>query len=158
LNEDATMKEIKDAYRKLALRYHPDKNVSKKDEEKFKIITEAYQILRTGYDNSLKCKKSTDPCYKEKVFASNPYCSKLGLEKILDEWTRWARYAGKTHRDIYKYEKGLCKYYGKILYTAALFFLSHVTQICHVPPVLSAFVRKSFLEKGIRNFKSKLHF
>src|SRR3954453_8325054 len=39
--------EIKKAYRKLAMTYHPDRNGgSKEAEEKFKEITEAYDVLR----------------------------------------------------------------------------------------------------------------
>ncbi len=39
--------EIKKAYRKLAMTYHPDRNGGSKDaEEKFKAITEAYDVLR----------------------------------------------------------------------------------------------------------------
>jgi molecular chaperone DnaJ len=39
--------EIKQAYRRLAMQYHPDKNGgSKEAEEKFKEITEAYDVLR----------------------------------------------------------------------------------------------------------------
>src|SRR3954463_236293 len=39
--------EIKKAYRKLAMAYHPDRNGgSKEAEEKFKAITEAYDVLR----------------------------------------------------------------------------------------------------------------
>ena len=39
--------DIKKAYRKLAMQYHPDRNNGSKDaEEKFKAITEAYDVLR----------------------------------------------------------------------------------------------------------------
>ncbi|MDE3151179.1 MAG: molecular chaperone DnaJ [Gemmatimonadota bacterium] len=39
--------EIKKAYRRLAMKYHPDRNAGSKDaEEQFKSITEAYDVLR----------------------------------------------------------------------------------------------------------------
>src|SRR6476646_7730310 len=39
--------DIKKAYRKLAMTYHPDRNAGAKEaEEKFKEITEAYDVLR----------------------------------------------------------------------------------------------------------------
>lgn len=44
---DASTEEIKKAYRKLALKYHPDRNEGSKDAEAmFKEVTEAYEVLR----------------------------------------------------------------------------------------------------------------
>jgi molecular chaperone DnaJ len=44
---NASLDEIKKAYRQMALRYHPDRNPNDKDaEEKFKEAAEAYEILR----------------------------------------------------------------------------------------------------------------
>jgi molecular chaperone DnaJ len=47
VSKEATKDEIKKAYRKQALKYHPDKNPGdKKSEEKFKEAAEAYEVLR----------------------------------------------------------------------------------------------------------------
>ncbi len=45
VSKTASQQEIKSAYRKLALQYHPDKNKSKEAEEKFKEVTKAYEVL-----------------------------------------------------------------------------------------------------------------
>jgi molecular chaperone DnaJ len=56
VSRSASEEEIKKAYRKLALQYHPDRNPGdKQSEEKFKEVSEAYQILsdaekRAKYD------------------------------------------------------------------------------------------------------------
>ena len=47
LNKNASSSDIKKAYRKMAIKWHPDKNQNnkKKAEETFKKISEAYQVL-----------------------------------------------------------------------------------------------------------------
>ncbi|MGC9071003.1 MAG: DnaJ C-terminal domain-containing protein [Elusimicrobiales bacterium] len=46
VSRDATQDEIKSAFRKLAMKYHPDKNPGNKEAEaKFKEINEAYEVL-----------------------------------------------------------------------------------------------------------------
>ncbi|WEL22901.1 molecular chaperone DnaJ [Candidatus Nanohalovita haloferacivicina] len=45
VSEDASQDEIKKAYRKKAKKYHPDSNSDTADEEKFKKINKAYDVL-----------------------------------------------------------------------------------------------------------------
>jgi len=70
VNETATQDEIKKAYRKKAIEYHPDKGGS---EEQFKKISEAYDNLgdenkRRDYDN-----KKNNPFANFGGFGGNPF-------------------------------------------------------------------------------------
>jgi len=55
VSRDASQDEIKRAYRKLSKKYHPDLNKAPDAEQKFKDISEAYEVLgdadkRAQYD------------------------------------------------------------------------------------------------------------
>lgn len=60
VEEDATDAQVRSAYRKLAIKFHPDKNPGNKQaEERFKELSQAYEVLsdakrREQYDQRLK--------------------------------------------------------------------------------------------------------
>lgn len=63
LKHDATEKDIKTAYRRLARKYHPDLNKEPDAEEKFKELGEAYDVLRDP-----EKRKTYDAYMREGVF------------------------------------------------------------------------------------------
>merc|ERR1711953_1275415 len=64
LPRTAGAEQIKKAYRKLALKFHPDKNKAEDAEERFKQIGEAYEVLsdedkKAAYEASLLSERSS---------------------------------------------------------------------------------------------------
>ena len=59
IQKGASDEEIKKAFRKMAMKYHPDRNPDDKSaEEKFKEVNEAYAVL-----SDPEKKKLLSPCY-----------------------------------------------------------------------------------------------
>jgi curved DNA-binding protein len=90
VGEKATEGEIKKAYRKLALKYHPDKaKGDKAAEERFKDINEANEVL----GDPEKRKKYDQFGADWKVY------EKAGAEPGGFDWSKYAGdHAGQTHR------------------------------------------------------------
>ncbi|MDE1840193.1 MAG: DnaJ domain-containing protein, partial [Thaumarchaeota archaeon] len=104
LQDGVSIKDVKSAYRKLALQYHPDKNSSDQESVKFKIITEAYQTLRAEYKNSVakSSAKYTDKDSKKKSgFNSGKYSwgAKKSDRPPNEDWTRYTGYAENEYQD-----------------------------------------------------------
>jgi curved DNA-binding protein CbpA len=96
LQRNATEAEIKKAYRKLAMQFHPDRNPGDKEAAtKFKQVQEAYDTLfdlsrRTKYDAKKPAKPK--PKAKKSSFESNPYKSDMQISDAppppVDLWGR----------------------------------------------------------------------
>lgn len=122
LQDDASIKEVKAAYRTLALKYHPDKDSSDQDGRKFKIITEAYQVLRSDYKRSIggnsNHRKYGDKSSNKKYdFGSKKQSwGAQNSDKAPEEdWRRYTRYAESAYQDFWKqYEQAFWDYYERI--------------------------------------------
>ena len=81
LRKNASKDEIKSAYRKLSIKFHPDKNNGDKFfEERFKDIHEAYETLaddvkRKTYDDRLNANRDTSSSKGARPDAASPQTS-----------------------------------------------------------------------------------
>ena len=103
----ASEKEIKSAYRKLAKKYHPDANQNDKTaEDKFKELSEAYEILKdpekrklydrfgydafdgsgNGYESRNAWKAQDGGAYREYHFSGDDFGGFNGFEDIFSEF------------------------------------------------------------------------
>jgi curved DNA-binding protein CbpA len=73
VNKDASAKDIKKAFRQLALRYHPDRNPGnlKQAEEKFKEINEAHEVLGDEQKRRQYDRLSNWPAYSWRTIVIN---------------------------------------------------------------------------------------
>ena len=77
VDSDSSFEEIKVAYRKLALEYHPDKNTTEQEGIQFKKITEAYHVIKDHYkegkkSNTTKHNKRTEDFKKQPRWGARP--------------------------------------------------------------------------------------
>jgi curved DNA-binding protein CbpA len=92
----ATVEEVKKAFKRLAILYHPDKNIDDKNaEEKFKEINEAYQILshataKERYDTLLAVGYTQEEL-KNSYFTKNPTESQRRKEEQQAAWREYLK-------------------------------------------------------------------
>ncbi len=89
LQSDATPEEIKEAYRRLALESHPDKNKESKDGIKFKRVTEAYNVLKDLYKNGKKAPAAEKT--RRGPGPQSPWGAPPGGDPQEQDWGRFTR-------------------------------------------------------------------
>jgi len=108
IGRNATKQEIKKAYRKLALQYHPDKNKSPDAHETFITINEAYLIL---YDEEAKAKydkeydyfiSNESRYYEKKNYTNDTTSSKKSSDFDDFDLNKWAKNARKQGDEFAK--------------------------------------------------------
>lgn len=91
VESDSSWDEIKIAYRKLALEYHPDKNTSEKEGNQFKKITEAYNHLKKNFsqinDESKQEVKTNKSDFQKKTQWGAPAGSNIPEQ----DWSKYTR-------------------------------------------------------------------
>ena len=108
VSPEATEEDIRRAYRRQALRWHPDRNAGRADaEERFKAISEAYAVLSNGgrrraYDRARQAGRASDfQPTREDLFRdlfSDPHASAV-FEELIKEFERLGV---KIHRERFE--------------------------------------------------------
>lgn len=128
LTPSATPEEIRRAYRRLALEWHPDRNPGRRDaEERFKEISEAYAVLidpakRTQYDRLREGAGGPAPYRREELFRdlfANPDASSV-FEELARELEQLGFRADR--QDFYRTLFG-----GRAVVVGAVFVISPLT-------------------------------
>jgi len=92
VKSESSWDEIKIAYRKLALEFHPDKNTSEKEGNEFKKITEAYNYLKKNFNQNTDELKRKFTDTNKTNFVKKSQWSGPSEENIPEQdWSKYTR-------------------------------------------------------------------
>ena len=108
VDSESSFEEIKVAYRKLALEFHPDKNTSEQQGIQFKKITEAYNTIKKYYKEGKRISTPKSP--KTEKFKRKPQWGappgQTPGETPEEDWGRFTREFEDENPDFWKeYER-----------------------------------------------------
>lgn len=106
--QDATSKEIKKAYKRLAMKHHPDRNAENKKEaeEKFKKIQKAYSVLSDPEKRQIYDQYGEDGVNSQSNFGGNPFAGGFGgFEDLFGQF--FSGHSGQQQASDYQYNLDL---------------------------------------------------
>lgn len=92
VESDSSWDEIKIAYRKLALEFHPDKNIGEKEGNQFKKITEAYNHLKKNFNQITdEPKEKFTEKNKTNFHKKTQWGAQAGTDIPQQDWSKYTR-------------------------------------------------------------------
>ncbi|XP_044013069.1 dnaJ homolog subfamily C member 30, mitochondrial-like [Aphidius gifuensis] len=116
LTTNATQEEVKAAYFKLSMQYHPDKNNSDEAKIKFREISDAYEVLgnfnkRKNYDRGINVKTTA---YKSHQPGENIKTEDITKEAFRARSEIFRHSSALNNQKIYDFDEWTKAHYGKL--------------------------------------------
>ena len=130
ISENATLEEIKKAFRELAKEYHPDKNKSSDASVKFREVFEAYEILKDKITKEIFDERRRKFYNKQSAeFNNEKYTKSDAYENVKTEANKRAEYFSKMtfddflHSSIFMLKKATSKFALILMFLFGLFMI-----------------------------------
>ncbi len=104
LNPGASKPEIKRAYRKLVMKYHPDRNPSPEAKQRFMQIDRAYDAL--FYGKLVQAKRVTK-ARRKKQSAYKKWANRADAPTNSKDYAEWAKVKKQQAKKTYQKQKGI---------------------------------------------------